>query len=308
MINNKNKLKIYSFYRFIRIHNKIKLKNKFQLFLIDKKILGTILLSDEGINGSLSGSKKDLDSMLVFIRKTLGIRKINLKINKVDFFPFNRMKIRIKKEIVSLGNGRVNIEKLSGKLASPGEWDSILKNKETKVIDVRNIYEIEIGSFKGSLNPKTVSFRDFPKSIKKMNIKKNDKIAMYCTGGIRCEKASAYLRMKGFEKVVQLEGGILNYLNYKKKQHNSNSWTGECFVFDQRVSVKSDLLKGRYTQCYGCRHPITKKDQKSKNYKKGVYCPYCVTKRSKKQILSSESRQKQLAILKKNDFKNINYN
>ena len=298
-MNYKDNLKIYSFYRFIKIRNKISLKQDTETFIKSKKIRGTILLSEEGINGSLSGEKRELDQILTFIRKLLKIRKINLKINQVDFIPFNKMKVRLKKEIISLGSKNLINDKFIGDFVSPKEWDMIIKENETKVIDVRNLYEIKIGKFKGSLNPKTENFREFPNSIKKLKIKKDDKIAIYCTGGIRCEKASALLKKNGYKKVVQLEGGILNYLSYINDEQKNTRWTGECFVFDQRVSVKKNLLKGKYSQCYGCRSPITEKDKKSKKYKKGVYCPYCVDNRTANQIFSSQTRQSQIESMKK---------
>ena len=175
-MNYKDNLKIYSFYRFIKIRNKISLKQDTETFIKSKKIRGTILLSKEGINGSLSGEKKELDQVLTFIRKLLKIRKINLKINQVDFIPFNKMKVRLKKEIISLGSKNLINDKLIGDFVSTKEWDMIIKDNETKVIDVRNLYEIKIGKFKGSLNPKTENFREFPNSIKKLKIKKTIKL------------------------------------------------------------------------------------------------------------------------------------
>ena len=159
---------------------------------------------------------------------------------------------------------------------------------------MRNPYEIKIGKFKKSINPKTDNFREFPKKFKKMNFDKKDTIAMYCTGGIRCEKASAFLKKEGYKNILQLEGGILNYLNYFKNRKTKNSWTGECFVFDNRVAVKRNLEKGSYEQCYGCRSPIAKKDRKSRFFIQGVSCPYCYKFRSNEQKKRSLSRQKQI--------------
>tara|TARA_B100002019_G_C21156848_1_gene541163 strand:+ start:28 stop:972 length:945 start_codon:yes stop_codon:yes gene_type:complete len=299
----KGKFRVISFFRFLKIKNKKETKKSFDNFLKDMSIRGTILVSSEGINGSLSGTKKDLESTLKFIRKLLMIRELNLKINEIDYLPFNRLKVRIKKEIVTLGKGFININKLRGKLVSPNEWDKVISDKNIKLIDVRNIYEINIGRFKGAINPKTNSFRDFPNIINKLRIKKSDKIAMYCTGGIRCEKASSFLKSNGYNNVHQLKGGIINYLEYTSKKKKKSLWEGECFVFDERVAINKDLKKGSYKQCYGCRSPITKKDINSIHYSKGIHCPYCYNKRSKKQIERSRTRQNQInnAIKKKQE-------
>ena len=295
---------VYTFYRFKKLKNIERYKTIFDNFLLKRKIKGTILIANEGINGSLSGSKKNLDEFLKFMKSNLNIRQLDLKINQTNFFPFNRMKVRLKNEIVSLGQGEINVNKLRGKLIEPENWDNLLSDKNAKIIDVRNEFEIEIGNFLGSINPKTKSFREFPKVFKEMEIKKDDKIAMYCTGGIRCEKASAYLKQKGYKNIFQLKGGIINYLKLKKENNEKSKWIGECFVFDDRVTVNKNLLKGKYIQCYGCRRPLTLKDVKSAKYRKGVHCPFCINERTEKQLRSSETRQSQIDILRK---RNLNH-
>ena len=294
MKNSNNDFYVYSFYRFIKIKNKKNIKNSIDNFLHEKRLRGTILIAAEGINGSISGEYIDLCDVIKFLKKKLGIRKIVIKSQKVHFLPFNKIKVRLKKEIVSLGKGEVNVNKFTGKYVHPLEWNSLVKNKNVKLIDTRNIYEVKIGKFKNAIDPKTNTFRQFPKAINEMNIKKNDKLALYCTGGIRCEKASAYLKMKGFKNIFQLEGGILNYLHYFSNKGNESFWTGECFVFDNRVAVNKDLNIGRYQQCHGCRHPITKTDMKLKSYKKGISCKYCFSNRNTNQKKRSETRQRQI--------------
>ncbi len=289
-----NDLFIYSFYRFKGLKNINQIKKTIDIFLKKKKIRGTILVAKEGINGSISGSKNELDNSLKFIKSVLNIRKLNMKVNYNKFHPFNRMKVRIKKEIVSLGKGNFNVNNLKGKSINPEEWNNIISEKNTKIIDVRNQFEIGIGRFSNSLNPKTNSFRDFPDAIKRMKIKKQDKIAMYCTGGIRCEKASSYLRLIGYKNVYQLNGGIINYLQYMKTKNKKTLWEGECFVFDDRVTIDKNLSKGKYIQCYGCRRPITMEDTKSNFYRKGVNCPYCYKERSIEQKHNSLIRQTQI--------------
>ncbi len=287
------KMFVYSFYRFKKIKNIKYFKNKIKNLNIHNKIYGTVLIASEGINGSISGQKKEIDNFLINIKKLLKIRKISLKKNKTNFIPFYRLKIRLKNEIVTIGNQNINPEKKRGKFIDPKNWDKIISNKEYFIIDTRNKYEIDIGSFKNSINPQTQSFRDFPKFITSSGISKNQKIAMFCTGGIRCEKASSLLIDSGYKDVSQLDGGILNYLKFKKNKKKS-SWNGECFVFDNRVSVNKNLEKGSYDQCYGCRRPITNKDKKLPSYKKGATCKHCISLKSNKRIRSSLERQKQI--------------
>ncbi len=302
---------IYSFYRFKNIKNKKTIKLKLEQFISNRVIRGTILIADEGVNGSISGSKDDLLNIIRFIKKLLCIKKIELKINLVDFLPFNRMKIRLKREIVSLGKGIITVSQKTNKFIDPNKWDGFIKQKKIKLIDLRNTYEIDIGNFKSAINPNTKNFREFPNKFEKMNIGKNDIVAMYCTGGIRCEKAAGYLNQKGYKNVYQLKGGIINYLSYSRNKKIKSLWSGECFVFDNRVAINKELKKGNYLQCYGCRNPITKKDTKSKKYKKGVSCHKCYDIRTKDQKDRSLSRQTQIDnaefMNKYHPFKKINY-
>ena len=289
----KKEIFVYSFYRFKALKRIKFLKNRLNRFSYNKIIYGTILIAKEGINGTISGTKYDLDKFILDLKKILKIRKLSIKISKNQFIPFYRLKIRIKKEIVTIGDNSIKPERITGKYILPSKWDKIISNSDYIVIDTRNDYEINIGTFKNSISPRTKSFREFPKYIKEKNFEKDQKIAMFCTGGIRCEKASSYLRQNGFKNVYQLDGGILNYLEYKKNKKNS-SWLGECFVFDNRVSVNKNLKKGIYDQCFGCRHPISESEKKLESYKQGASCKYCIDKRSIKQLVSSTTRQKQI--------------
>ena len=295
-----NSFLIYSFYRFKKINRLKKLKKDLDTHFKNKLVKGTILLANEGINATISGDQKTLDGALKYIKKKLKIRKLNLKINGTEFLPFNRMKVRLKKEIVSLGIKNLKFNNRKANYIHPSEWDKIILNKNIKVIDVRNTYEIKIGKFNNTINPITNTFRQFPDKIKNLNLSKEKTLAIYCTGGIRCEKASIHLNKIGYKNILQLEGGILNYLEYKKKFENTTTWSGDCFVFDDRVSVNKKLKKGRFNQCYGCRRPITKKDMRSNFYIKGVYCPYCYNRKSQDKIKSSLTRQDQIEKAKKN--------
>ena len=298
----KEKILIYTFYRFKNFTNIKAIKLKLDKSLKNKLILGTVLLANEGINGTISGTKKDLNEFISLIRNILKIKKLSIKVSQNKFIPFYRLKIRLKKEIVTIGDKTIKPEKITGKHIDPKKWDKIINNKKYLIIDTRNDYEVSIGSFKNAINLKTKSFREFPKFIKKLNLEKKQPIAMFCTGGIRCEKASSYLLKNGYKDVSQLDGGILNYLEIKKND-KSTSWHGECFVFDNRVAVNNKLNKGTYEQCYGCRHPITKKDMKLKSYMRGATCKYCIDSKSKIRIQSSATRQSQIDIAEKNDTK-----
>jgi UPF0176 protein len=287
---------LFSFYRFIKIHNKEKIKLKLDRFVKKLKLRGTILVSDEGINGSISGNKDDLFKTIKFIKQLLCIRKIHINKNSINFLPFNRLKIRLKKEIISLGLENVKVNKFNNNHLEPREWNNLINKKDTLIIDVRNEYEISIGKFANSINPQTKSFREFPKKLNELKIKKNINLALYCTGGIRCEKASILFKQKGFKKIYQLKGGILNYLESEKNSNKKSLWNGECFVFDNRVTVNRKLQTGKYLQCHGCRHPITLNDTKLKSFIKGVSCKHCYKKRSKRQIINSSVRQNQIEI------------
>ena len=294
----KEKIYVYTFYRFKDLKHIRHIKNELDRSTKNKLIYGTILIAKEGINGTLSGPKKELELLITNLKKILKIKKLSIKVSKNQFIPFYRLKIRLKKEIVTIGDQSIKPGKISGKHVSPKDWDKIINDRDYLIIDTRNKYEISIGTFKNSCNPMTKSFRDFPDYIQSLNVDKKQPIAMFCTGGIRCEKASSYLIKNGFKDVSQLDGGILNYLEYKKNK-KKNTWIGECFVFDNRVSVNNDLDKGTHDQCYGCRHPITKKDMKLNSYVKGAHCKYCIKDKSHKKIVASLVRQNQIDIAEK---------
>ncbi len=289
-----NGLYIYTFYRFINIKNKAKIKILLDKYFKENILRGTVLIASEGINASISGTKYDLEETIKTIKKILKIRKLNIKVNSINFLPFKKIKVRLKKEIVSLGKGKLNLSNSKNTFIEPKLWNELLKKNNLKLIDTRNTYEVSIGKFSNAINPLTNSFREFPQKFKNLKLKKEENIALYCTGGIRCEKATSFLIKKGYKNVFQLKGGILNYLNFIKNQNDKSMWEGECFVFDDRVTVNKQLLKGEYDQCYACRMPISKKEVNSKLFIKGVQCPHCFQKKSRDQLAKYSIRQKQI--------------
>ena len=284
--------KILSFYEFCDLHVDKVTKNKNKIFETSKNnsILGTIILSIEGINGTVSGSSDSID-ILNQLMKDLGY-KCNIKFSVSEKKPFKRLKVKIQKEIVTfmnLGKSAKN----TGTFIAPEDWDDFISNEDVKLIDVRNFYETVIGKFPKSIDPNTETFTDFIDYIdKELSANKDQKIAMYCTGGIRCEKASSYMKDIGFKNIFQLEGGIINYLN--KVEKNKGSWNGECFVFDERVSLKYNSEIGNYELCHGCRNPIDEEDKRSIYFEEGVSCPNCINVRSDEQNEKSRQRQAQI--------------
>ena len=293
----KSKFTIITFYQFKKIDDILNIKNELVHFCKFNKIKGTIILAEEGINGTIAGlfeSIKKFESHLL----SLGFAIYNPKYSYSKFMPFFRLKIRNKKEIVTLRSKDVDPENITGKKIKPKDWNNLISDKETILIDVRNNFEVEMGTFKNSINPNTKSFTEFKSYLKNnLNKAKDKKIAMFCTGGIRCEKISSYMIKKGFKDVNQLHGGILSYL--EKTSHENSLWNGECFVFDNRVSVKNELKDGTYELCHACRYPLPPDSLKSQKYKKGISCPNCFGKISESKKQSLKDRNKQITLAKK---------
>ena len=292
---------VFGFYKFTKIKSLKKKKVILQNFLIKKNIRGTIIIANEGINATISGKATDLNSTIFKIKKTLNFKKFDSKnISKSKFQPFHKPKVKIKKEVVPMGLILTSKNKKVDHV-DPKKWNKLISDKETLVLDSRKPFEYKVGTFKRSVNPDVDNFREFPKYLNKL--KKTKPIAMFCTGGIRCEKASVYLKKKGFKNVYQLKGGILNYLkNVKKKE---SLWKGECFVFDNRISLKHGLVTGTYSMCSGCRKPVSTINKKSKKYEEGVSCPNCHDSLAKSQKERFRMRQKQINLAKKSGSKHI---
>lgn len=257
------------------------------------EIKGTILLAREGINGTIAGNRDGIDQVLAYLRTDPRFASLVHKESYDDHMPFYRMKVKLKNEIVTMGVDGIDPNELVGRYVKPADWNALVNDPEVVLLDTRNDYEFGIGTFKGSLDPKTTTFREFPAFVREnLDPSRNKKVAMFCTGGIRCEKASAFMLNEGFEEVYHLEGGILKYL--EEIPADESTWEGECFVFDNRVAVNQALEKGQYDQCYGCRHPITEQDKLSEHYEKGVCCPGCYSSLSEDQKMRFAERQKQV--------------
>ncbi|QYJ88326.1 rhodanese-related sulfurtransferase [Shewanella rhizosphaerae] len=261
------------------------------------EIKGTLLLASEGINGTVAGSQAGIDSLLAWLDAQPGLDNIVYKLSFDHEMPFYRTKVKLKKEIVTMGVEGIDPRKVVGTYVKPKDWNKLISDPEVLLIDTRNDYEVNIGTFKNAVDPKTQTFREFPDYVKQnLDPKQHKKVAMFCTGGIRCEKSTAYLKEQGFDEVYHLEGGVLKYLEEVKPEESL--WEGECFVFDNRVSVNHQLEKGQYDQCNACRLPITEEDKQSEHYVQGVSCPHCIDKLSDKQRKRFVERERQVQLAK----------
>ena len=290
---------VTAFYHFAKNEQYVELQKPILDFCQKQQLKGTILLASEGINGTIAGNKENIALFHDYIKNNDLFNGLFKNLEHKESWskdnPFYRMKVRLKKEIVTLGVEGVSPTKKVGQYVRPEDWNDLISDPDTIIIDTRNDYEVDIGTFKNAINPKTKTFREFPEYVdKNLDPAKHKKIAMFCTGGIRCEKATSLMLEKGFNEVYHLQGGILKYL--EKVPENDSLWDGECFVFDQRVAVKHDLIEGDYDQCYACRHPLSPNEMKSKDYKPGISCPYCIDQLSLEKKHSLKERQYQMEL------------
>jgi UPF0176 protein len=286
---------VAALYKFVTLDDFHELREPLLNACLEAGTRGTLLLAEEGINGTIAGSREGIDQVLAYLRADPRMADLEHKESVDDHMPFYRMKVKLKKEIVTLGVPGIDPNRRVGTYVEPRDWNALVSDPEVLLIDTRNDYEYGIGSFRGAVDPHTTSFREFPAYVRsQLDPRRQKKVAMFCTGGIRCEKASAFMLQEGFEEVYHLQGGILKYL--EEVPEEDSLWQGECFVFDNRVAVNHRLERGQYDQCYGCRHPITEQDKQSDRYQKGICCPRCYDSLSDEQMARFRERQKQIEL------------
>ena len=289
-------MNVVSFYRFTDVNDPAGLRGRLQALCERSNLLGTILVAAEGVNGTLAGNGEDIRSVFAWLEERLALETpVEGRWTEADEAPFRRMRVKVKKEIVTLGRPDIRPDKLTGRHVGVTEWNALLDDPETLVIDTRNQYEYEVGTFRNAVDPQTDSFREFPEYARKLAATDRDrKLAMFCTGGIRCEKATALMMELGFSEVYQLQGGILKYL--EEVDDGENRWDGECFVFDTRVAVDRDRAEGGYVQCHACRRPLSSEELQSPHYREGVSCPKCIDSLEADRARRLEERRKQVAL------------
>lgn len=283
---------VITFYKFVQLENFEAMRQPLLELCQAQGIKGTILLAQEGINATVAGTDDGLNALMSQLKQNSRLADLTHKTSWAETQPFDRMKVKLKQEIVTLGQPEVSPTKKVGTYVEPQDWNQVIADPEITVIDTRNDYEVSIGTFQGAKNPETDSFREFPDyAAEQLDPTKHKKVAMFCTGGIRCEKASSYLLEQGFEQVYHLKGGILKYL--EEVPVEESLWQGECFVFDERVTVQHGLEPGNYVMCRGCGHPLSEEDTQSAHYEPGITCPNCYDKLSEDQRIRFAERVKQ---------------
>ncbi len=295
---------ICTLYKFVALEEYETLRKPLLDFMKKRNIRGTLLLASEGINGTIAGTRSAIDQLLDRLKSDPRLADLDHKESYDETNPFYRTKVRLKKEIVTLGVEGIDPLQATGTYVDPKDWNALISDPDTLLIDTRNDYEIGIGTFKNAMNPNTKSFREFPRYVKQsLDPAKHRKVAMFCTGGIRCEKSTAFLKEQGFEEVYHLKGGILKYL--EEVPETESLWEGECFVFDNRVAVTHALAKGIHDQCHACRMPITEEDMQHKLYVKGVSCPHCHDKSSMDRKARFQERERQIQLARERNETHI---
>ncbi|MGF0539186.1 rhodanese-related sulfurtransferase [Agrobacterium sp. ES01] len=292
---------LYHFARFPRFES---FQEPLYALCQENGVKGSLLIASEGINGTIAGSDEGIANVLAFLRAQPEFSALVHKESRASKMPFLRMKVRLKKEIVTMGVENIDPNKIVGTYVEPKDWNELISDPETIVIDTRNDYETSIGIFKNAIDPNTKTFREFPDWVRNnTGLHNKPKIAMYCTGGIRCEKATAFMKEQGFDEVYHLKGGILKYL--EEVPEEESLWEGACFVFDERVSITHGLKEGEHTLCHACRYPLTAEEVRSPLYEEGVACPHCHATRTEEDRLRYRQRQKQIALAKTRGEKHI---
>ena len=288
---------VCALYKFVTLDNYQALRQPLLDVMLHQDVKGTLLLANEGINGTIAGSRQGIDAVLVHLRSDPRLAQLDTKESFDAAQPFYRTKVKLKKEIVTMGVEGIDPKRVVGTYVKPRDWNALISDPDVILVDTRNDYEVEIGTFKGAIDPRTKTFREFPQYVAdNLDTNQHKKVAMFCTGGIRCEKSTAYLKEQGFDEVYHLEGGILKYL--EEVPAEESLWQGECFVFDNRVTVDHQLRKGNFDQCHACRRPITEDDKRSPYYQAGVSCHHCYDEYSEEQKRRFAQREKQIQLAK----------
>ncbi len=286
---------VAALYKFVSLPDYQALREPLLQTLLQHEIKGTLLLAEEGINGTVSGSRAAIDALLGWLRQDPRLADVDHKESYCEQQPFYRTKVKLKKEIVTLGVPGVDPNAAVGTYVEPADWNALISDPEVLLIDTRNDYEVAIGTFEGAIDPKTASFREFPEYIKThFDPSRHKKVAMFCTGGIRCEKASSYMLGEGFAEVYHLKGGILKYL--EEVPEAESKWRGDCYVFDNRVTVRHDLSRGDYEHCHACRQPVSAEERQSEHYQAGISCPHCWDNLPEKTRASARARHLQIEL------------
>ena len=286
---------VCALYKFVILDNYIDLKIPLLNFMIENNVRGTLLLAREGINGTVSGSRKDINGLLQYLKNDERLKIMSYTESFTYNTPFLHTRVKLKKEIVTMGMDGINPTNIVETYVKPENWNHLINDPDILLVDIRNYYEFQVGTFKNAINPDIKSFKEFPAYVKKnLSITQHKKVAMFCTGGIRCEKSTSYMKKLGFKELYQLQGGILKYLEHITTEETM--WEGECFVFDERVTVNHNLNEGNYEECNACRLPIDERDRGSDKYECGISCPHCIDKISNKQKISFRERKKQIAL------------
>ncbi|MDR2214179.1 MAG: rhodanese-related sulfurtransferase [Pseudomonadales bacterium] len=295
MTDSQPRIVVCALYHFVPLDDYAALQQPLLQLMLEREVRGTLLLAAEGINGTIAGSREGIDAVLAWLRRDPRLAGLDCKESFDEAPPFYRSKVKLKKEIVTMGVEGIDPLRKVGTHVEPQAWNALISDPEVLLIDTRNDYEVQIGTFRGAVNPHTSSFREFPDYVRQhLDPARHKKVAMFCTGGIRCEKSTAFLKENGFDEVYHLKGGILNYL--EKVPEAESLWQGECFVFDNRVAVNHALQKGRYDQCHACRLPITEADKTSPLYEKGVSCPHCHGSHDASELAQFRERQRQVEL------------
>ncbi|MBO9491812.1 rhodanese-related sulfurtransferase [Endozoicomonas sp. G2_1] len=297
---------VCALYKFVALENFEDLRQPLLNTMVANQVRGTLLLALEGINGTIAGPRAGIDAVLAWLKSDERLSDVSYKESYTDEAPFKRSKVKLKKEIVTMGVEGIDPRHVVGTYVKPKDWNALISDPEVFVVDTRNDYEVQIGTFKNAVAPNTKTFREFPAWTKEnMDPSKHKKVAMFCTGGIRCEKSTAYMKEQGFEEVYHLEGGILKYL--EEVPSSDTMWEGECFVFDDRVTVDHDLNAGKYDQCHACRMPILEADKEREQYQKGVSCHHCFDRVTDEQRARYAEREKQMELAKQRGQAHIGF-